>query len=245
MTLWDCRHRYAGCESSNFHYAGIPDTLYDLVNLTELRLEYTCTGGGLSERFGDLRRLEIAKLHCNHIAGKIPASMETLTRLRWWDLGRNPLTGSIPNLSLSGGLEKFSCNFCALSGTVPDIFGHFPHLIHSFWDGNALTGALPASLGNLRSIVALSFDINNLTGPLPPGLCALPALKDCRIGHDTNFTAYLGNYTWTLPVSGNVFDCPLPECAVGSSGVCNHITDCHPVTNPCSPVTCRSPSMVP
>ena len=232
--------RYKGCETSNFHYASLPDSLYNLTNLKELYLEYTCTGGSLSPLFGQLRQLQIAKLHCNHLSGGIPKSMEELTQLLWWDLGRNPLTGPIPNLSKSTGLQKFSCNFCALTGKVPDIFGSFPHLIHSFWDGNGLSGSLPPSLGALASIQGLSFDINNLTGPVPAGLCRLSALVDCRIGHDTNYTAYLGDYSWMLAVVGNIFDCPLPPCATGS-GTCNHVADCHPVTNPCSPVICRPP----
>ena len=84
--------------------------------------------------------------------------------------------------------SRYSCNFCALTGTVPDIFANFPDLLHTFWDGNALSGSLPSSLGspNLKKLCCVSFDINRMSGAVPPGLCDLPALNDCRIGADVD-----------------------------------------------------------
>jgi hypothetical protein len=60
-----------------------------------------------------------------------------------------------------------SCNFCALNGTVPDVFHLYPDLQHTFWDGNDFTGTLPASIGVLRNLTGTSFDINRMSGALP------------------------------------------------------------------------------
>ena len=169
-----------------------------------------------------------------------------LPDLRWFDLGRNPLSGTFPDLRDSHTLEKYSCNFCALTGTVPDIFGSFPNLLHTFWDGNALSGSLPPSLGSphLKNLCCVSFDVNRMSGAVPAGLCELPALTDCRIGADIDPGAYLGNYTWSLPVgAGNLYDCPVPSCAK-PGGVCSPAKGCGAPPPPsnvgpnCSPVKC-------
>jgi len=107
-------------------------------------------------------------------------------------------------------------------------------------DGNGFTGTLPASAGKLKNLARISFNINNLSGEMPASWSKLAAggvFKDCRIGSDVNKTAYLANYPWIQPVKGNVYKCPLPAYASGK-GVCNHVTNCLDIVNPCSPVTC-------
>jgi len=120
---------------------------------------------------------------------------------------------------------QFNCNFCALTGQFPDIFGDLPALNVSYWDGNGFTGTLPASLGHAKNLKRVSFNINNLTGPLPAGLCDVPAGQsggDCRIGSDTDLDAYEANYPWILPVIGNLYDCSAGVAACfQKGGACN------------------------
>jgi hypothetical protein len=68
-------------------------------------------------------------------------------------------------------LEKYNCNFCALSGTFPDVFSasKFPKLWQTFWDGNGFSGTLPASVGTIKTMRVMSFNINNFGGPFSRG----------------------------------------------------------------------------
>jgi len=91
------------------------------------------------------------------------------------------------------------CNFCSLTGPIPDIFDNFPDLEQTYWDGNGLTGTIPASIGRCKKLKTMSFNINQLSGKIPDSLCDAPP-DDCRIGSDTNLTAYLANYPWIQKV---------------------------------------------
>ena len=44
-------------------------------------------------------------------------------------------------------LQKYNCNFCALTGTFPDVFSpaKFPALQQAYWDGNGFSGASPGT----------------------------------------------------------------------------------------------------
>mmetsp|Transcript_3110 Transcript_3110/g.3474 ORF Transcript_3110/g.3474 Transcript_3110/m.3474 type:complete len:388 (-) Transcript_3110:261-1424(-) len=232
---------YRGCKDSNLNMSPLPEELYSLTELQKIDIEYTCAAGPISRSIGGLKNLVEVHFHGNFLNGTIPLEMNECVELQEFKLGRNPLTGPFPNVPKLHKLTKFNCNFCALTGPIPDIFGNFPDLVQTFWDGNGLTGTLPASLGRLTKLQRLSFNINNLSGEVPEELCNAPALTDCRIGADTNLTAYEANYPW-IPVShGNMYKCPLPKCATGT-GVCNKLTKCHPVVNPCSPVKCETES---
>ena len=166
--------------------------------------------------------------------------LDKLSELMTFKLGRNPFTGGFPDMRKLSKLIQFNCNFCALAGPVLDIFDNFPALQFSYWDGNSFTGTLPASVGKLKNLVRISFNINNLSGEMPASWGALAAgdvFEDCRVGNDVNKTAYLADYPWMQPVKGNVYKCPLPTYATGK-GICNHVTKCADVVNPCSPVSC-------
>ena len=228
------------CFGNDLGNSSIPSSLYTLTKLQSINLEYTCTGGTLSTDIGNLRNMVNLSLHGNYIHGTIPQALDQLSDLMTFKLGRNPFTGGFPDMRKLHKLIQFNCNFCALTGPVLDIFDSFPALQFSYWDGNGFTGTLPASAGRLKHLERISFNINNLSGELPASwseLAASGVFKDCRIGNDVNKTAYLADYPWMLPVKGNVYSCPLPDYAKGN-GVCNHVSDCTDVVNPCSPVSC-------
>lgn len=198
-------------------------------------------GGAIPATISNLTKLEVAKLHCNNFSGVFPtAALAGLTELRVLDFGRNPLTGAFPALPRLSKLEKFSCNFCALSSAIPpDVFLAHPSLVHTFWDGNALTGSLPPSLASLKKLQKVSFDINSLSGAIP-AICdleAFGALDDCRIGADTDLAPYQAAYPWIIPARGNLYRCPVPSCAA-QGGLCNASGASRGPNGPPSPVRC-------
>ena len=235
---------YQGCEGNDFRRSPLPASFYKMSKLQKVNLEYTCLGGTLADAFHNMTSLTELSLHGNCLSGEIPRSLNHSVNLNTLKLGRNPITGSFP-WYLSGLTKavQLNCNFCALTGVVPDdAFLNWPELEETYWDGNGFTGTLPSSLGTLKKLTRVSFNINQFSGPLPASWAAMPALKDCRIGSDTNLTAYLANYSWIKKTSGNLYDCPLPAYATGG-GVCNHVSNCADVTNPCSPVYCKKNKM--
>jgi len=105
---------YYGCNDSNVHSTGIPDSFYSLTKLTDIDAEYMCLGGGISPLIGNLVNLVSIQIHGNYLNGTIPLEFNKLTSLQIFKLGRNPLTGSFPNLSSCTKLVKFSECPCPL-----------------------------------------------------------------------------------------------------------------------------------
>lgn len=232
---------YHGCVDTDLGKTPLPEGFYRLSKLRDLNLEYTCLGGSLADDFGSFPHMLSLQLHGNFLTGKIPQSIDKMSKLEVFKLGRNPLSGGFPDMRKLTKLVQFNCNFCSLTGHVLDIFDHFPQLEVTYWDGNGFTGPLPSTVGGLMKLRRLSFNINNFSGPVPPswaGLALRGVLTDCRIGSDTNLTSYLANYDWIQPVSGNVYSCPLPSFAK-QGGLCEHVDHCSDVVAPCSPVICN------
>merc|ERR1711879_274438 len=157
-------------------------------------------------------------------------------------------TGTLPLLKNLKKVVQFNCNFCALTGEFPDMFGYMPSLEVSYWDGNGFRGKLPASIGLATKLTRLSFNINNFSGPIPGGICEIPAGQkggDCRIGADIELGPYQAAYPWILPVRGNYYDCKsgVPTC-VHAGASCN-TTSMYPLkAQNYSVVRCSSQSSI-
>jgi len=198
--------------------------LLGLAKLRNVNMEYTCLGGTLAGMHG-MKAIESFQVHGNFISGTIPQEIDTLTNLVILKLGRNPITGTLPLFKNLKKVVQFNCNFCALTGEFPDMFGHMPSLQITYWDGNGFHGKLPPSIGLATKLTRLSFNINNFTGTIPESICDIPAGQkggDCRIGADTELGPYQAFYPWLLPVHGNYYDCStgVPTCA-HSGASCN------------------------
>lgn len=161
------------------------------------------------------------------------------------NLSGDLFAGTLPVLKLPKAIQ-FNCNFCALSGSFPDMFAGLPSLQITYWDGNGFTGRLPPSLSVAAKLTRLSFNVNQFEGDIPPGICNIPAgdgpdtpdvAHDCRIGSDTSLEAYSANYPWIIKGHGNLYNCAtIPECArVGSCNKTNGVK----IVNPLSPVLCK------
>lgn len=237
---------YVGCSGNNFKNSSLPNGFFTLTKLQYIDLEYTCLGGTLNG-FGNLTSLLSLQLHGNYISGSIPQDLEKLTEIVVLKLGRNPISGQLPLFTTLKKAVQFNCNFCALSGTFPDMFGYFDSLEVSYWDGNGFSGRLPPSIATAKKLTRVSFNINSFSGDIPAGICQIPAgdggdtpdtAHDCRIGADTNLSVYQADkYPWILPAKGNVYNCQsIPMCArVGSCNKTHGVA----VVNPLSPVRCH------
>ena len=203
--------------------------------ITEMHVERNGLQGAFAPSFAPtLRELRVLNVHLNNVSN-FPPNVSALTHLREAKFGRNPIHGTVPaGFASLHNLTKWNCNFCALHGQFPDVFGGMADLEESFWDGNNFTGTLPRSLAALSSLTKLSFNLNALTGPVPNGLCDLK-LHDCRIGSDTDYAPYDldSELQWVIKAKGNLFSCPVAACI--AHGICNS-SEADPVA---SPVRCQ------
>jgi len=214
---------YQGCGKNNLYNSSL-EHVFGLTKLRDVNVEYACLGGTL-EGIGSMRAIESFQAHGNFITGTIPQEINQLVNVVILKLGRNPITGTLPLFTDLKKVVQFNCNFCALTGTFPEMFGHMPSLQVSYWDGNGFHGSLPTSIGLAKQLKRLSFNVNNFTGPIPESICGIPAGQkggDCRIGADTELGPYQAFYPWILPVRGNYYDCShgVPSCA-HSGASCN------------------------
>jgi hypothetical protein len=217
---------YSGCVDSNFSYSDFPDSFWSLPEMETFSAENACLGGTLRDGpagVGGWRALKEFSIHQNRVSGPFPFGFNNASQLQVLKLDRNPISGTVPLFTGWGSsLQKFCCNFCALSGPFPSMdFSRLTGLVEMYWDGNAFT-SLPSGLGDAPNLRELSFNINSITGPFPAALCGLKSLTDCRVGADTNCSAnnYAGCYPWLQNVTGNLYNCPLPS----SCDVCNKST---------------------
>jgi hypothetical protein len=134
----------------------LPETLFDLENLTELDLSNN-TLESLSPKVGRLKRLKVLRLMMNQLT-EVPPSLGMLTQLVELDLGFNP----IPSLPAEVGglamLERLKLR------------------------GNQLT-TLPASFAKLRRLKSLDL-IENRLNTIPRAIYELKSLQSLYLGRN-------------------------------------------------------------
>ena len=134
-------------------------------------------------------RVVALELGGNSLAGKIPTSLGSLTRLELLHLFDNGLSGPVPE-SLGGltNLRELSLRDNQLTGALPASLGNLTALEQLWLRGNTgLSGALPLSLVNLTDLRTL--DLRDT------GLCA---------PRDSSFQAWLDG----VDSQRGVFTCP-------------------------------------
>lgn len=154
---------------------------------------------GIGVSNGDITSIDLTQ---NSLVGSIPASLTTLSSLKYLNLTLNQLNGSIPsdfgNLSnletlrlnsndLEGiippslgdliTLKNLDLGYNQLSGTIPASLGDIDSLRKLYLANNQLSGQIPSSLGNLQNLESLYLSGNALTGPIPPELGNLSKLE--------------------------------------------------------------------
>ncbi|KAK1567558.1 hypothetical protein Q3G72_013507 [Acer saccharum] len=201
----------------------LPSSIGNLKKLKNLILVGCSLSGPIPDSIGSLQQLVFLSLNSNSFYGKIPASIGHLSNLYWLDLTDNQLDGTIPvSDGVSPGLDMlvrtkhFHLGKNKLSGRIPEkLFSSYMDLIHVLFDSNQLTGPLPSSLGLVKTLEVIRFDRNLLSGTVPSNLNDLTNLNALFLSNNrltgpipnlTNLTTL--NY---LDMSNNTFDpSPIP-----------------------------------
>ncbi|CAI6003654.1 unnamed protein product [Closterium sp. NIES-65] len=135
------------------HIASLPTEIVLMSDLTSLNL----AGNGIDGQMADydwpiLENIEGLFFGRNLLAGEVPVSLSTLTKLKYFHFGAN-----------------------ALNGTLPEELGNLSELLSLDLSGNAdLGGYFPVSINDLPNLTRLVLSGDSFTGPLPqPALGAL------------------------------------------------------------------------
>ncbi|KDO49788.1 hypothetical protein CISIN_1g036011mg [Citrus sinensis] len=204
----------------------IPSRIGNLSSLVNVNLAYNNLQGEIPSEIGNLQNLEILVLGMNNLSGPIQPSIfnistitlinlfgnqlsghldlppkvsYSLPNLRVFSLGKNKLTGTIPNsITNASKLTGLDLSFNSFSGLIPHTFGNLRFLSVLNLANNYLTTDSPtaewsflSSLTNCRNLTTLAVASNPLRGILPP-----------VIG---NFSASLQNfYAYDCKLTGNI-----------------------------------------
>lgn len=213
--------------SNNNFFGPIPASIGQLVNLTRLHVNSNGgLNGSLPESFYDLTDLTFLGVYGTDIGGQLSNSIGNLTQLEEFWGQSNEWSGPLPaNLSTISTLEKlylFDNNF---SGSIPTSYGGFSSLTHLHLHSNELDGTLPAELGNLAVVEEMVLYNNDFTGNLPDNFRSLPAIKNISLwGNQLSgaIPEWLGelNTLTSLSLSNNQFTGTIP----GSLGNLSNLT---------------------
>ncbi|MDE2654100.1 MAG: Ig-like domain-containing protein [Gemmatimonadota bacterium] len=122
-------------------------------------------------------RVVTLNLHSNGLAGRIPASIGHLTKLRELGLSGNNLGQIPPELGDLSDLRELSVPFSDLWGEIPPELGSLKRLEHLNLSGNQLHGEIPVEFGNLSELRHLWLSSLRLTGTIPRELGSLAKLQ--------------------------------------------------------------------
>jgi hypothetical protein len=129
---------------------------------------------------GAVLRLDLSR---NGLAGVLPSSLASLSRLVNLELLENALQGSLPAcLGSLNHLQLLNVYANQLSGTLGSWLGNLSSLIYLVLDANLFEGSIPAELGSLTALAKLDLDTNHLAGSLPLSLASLSSLTYLNLG---------------------------------------------------------------
>jgi|GEM_PF-3449012 len=230
-------------DCSDFNDPGTEDDWYGVfvnaagTHVTGINLFDNDLSGTIPDISG-LPYLEFLSLAQNNIGGSIPASINSLIYLDFFDLAYNNLSGTIPYMGDCTLLWNFSLNSNQLEGTIPTWFTNLPvlgyinlrsnnltgsipdlgshaYLYNADFSYNQLSGTIPASLGNTSSLQCLYLENNQLSGPIPDlsGLSNLQVLDMAYNQLSGEFPTWLANHPtlYYLNLGHNNFTGMLPD----------------------------------
>jgi YD repeat-containing protein len=170
----------------------IPDELYSLSKLQEIRLVGPNLQGPISHLIGDLNdlfrihivseqlnskipeqigaltNLEFIYMPSSNIYGSIPESIGNCKKLKGIALWDNNISGELPEeLFAINSLETIWLEINEISGTIPPSITDLPKLDVVFLADNRLSGFLPEGLEEMESLRVFQVNDNNIQGEIP------------------------------------------------------------------------------
>ncbi|KAH9604910.1 hypothetical protein KSS87_017043 [Heliosperma pusillum] len=146
----------------------LPNDLWNLLYLTNLKISQNYLTGPLSSGIGNLTRLQYLDIGINSLSGPLPKEIGQLTDLR----------------SLGFGSNNFS-------GPLPSEMGNLKKLTQLYIDSSGVSGPIPSTFANLQNLQKLRLEGNSFSGPIPSELSNLTLLQELRISGLSNSSTSL------------------------------------------------------
>ncbi|XP_040967824.1 probable LRR receptor-like serine/threonine-protein kinase At1g56140 [Gossypium hirsutum] len=165
----------------------IPDELWTLTFLTNLRLGQNYLKGPLSTSIGNLTRMQWLDIGINALSGELPKEIGLLTDLRSFAFGTNNFSGPLPSeLGNCSMLQQLYFDSSGVSGEIPSTFANLQNLETVWASDTELTGRIPEFIGNWSKLTVLRFQGNSFEGPIPSTFANLTSLTELRISGLSN-----------------------------------------------------------
>ena len=116
--------------------------------------------------------------------------------LHFWQLGRNNLTGIIPDLRNVSNLGFLILSENRLQGPIPEQVGSLP-LYNLNVSNNLLNGSIPKTFSNASMLITLDMANNDLSGTLPPELGNLYSLTVLNVSYNPKLSG-------SIPSNGQI-----------------------------------------
>ncbi|KAF3968643.1 hypothetical protein CMV_007489, partial [Castanea mollissima] len=191
----------------------IPDELWTLTFLFNLKLGQNYLTGNLSTSIGKLYRMQYLSFGINALSGTLPKELGNLTELISLSFSTNNFTGEA---DFRNGSSKASSNILlvtrdyknfvpinlichiasyivssGVSGAIPLTFANLKSLKTVWASDTELTGRIPDFIGNWSKLTTLRFEGNSLEGPIPSTFSNLTSLTELRISDLSNGSSSL------------------------------------------------------
>lgn len=155
----------------------IPNTIYQLYNLTSFGIGNCSITGSISNSIGNLTKLKEINLQENNLSGTIPPEIGNLDSLLFLNLHHNQLTGTIP----------------------PEI-GNCSQLLELRLNNNQLTGTIPSELANCNQLQVLDLSSNQFIGEVPVEMAGVTSYQFMYLNNNRLTGIPPWNHTWLLNV---------------------------------------------
>lgn len=140
--------------------------------VVRLNLEKIGVTGSLPDSIGDLVELTELNIFENNFSGSIPNTISKLSKLVNFEVSKNSLAGSIPDgISLLKALSALKLSSNRFNGTIPEGIKYLTELLHLDLSNNKITGSLPQE-SNQNPTTIIIEDTSTQTCP-----CKMEVLK--------------------------------------------------------------------
>ncbi|KAK1586490.1 hypothetical protein Q3G72_003086 [Acer saccharum] len=169
----------------------IPDELWTLTFLTNLKLSQNYLTGPLSASIGNLTRMQYFTVGINALSGELPKELGNMTNMRSFSITSNSFTGPLPSeLGSWTKLEQLYIDSSGVSGEIPSTLAKLQNMATMWASDTELTGRIPDFIGNWSKLTSLRFQGNSFDGPIPSSFSNLN-LTDLRISGLSNGSSTL------------------------------------------------------
>ncbi|RWR97270.1 hypothetical protein CKAN_02669300 [Cinnamomum micranthum f. kanehirae] len=167
---------------SNNNLTGpIPPSLGNATGLHFLYLYGNLISGSIPQEIGGLKRIIILQFPGNFLEGPIPSTLGNLTeltklrngeltRLQYFYLRNNSISGYLPQMCLGVSLIEFTAinnSNNRFYGELSSSWGDCRNLTSLKFAGNNITGRIPPHIGQLTQLGILDLSSNHLEGRFP------------------------------------------------------------------------------